>query len=149
MIRVTLTQPLADIPPQAISVNEVSGQQAIYFADSDEAAALALGGEVFCARDRDPEPTPLPPPVPPTPRPGIAANGALRRAMIRQAIDLDSVTASIEQIADTQERAETLAVWEYEPYLRRDWSLWVTICADLGLFDEQIDQAFREAAELA
>jgi hypothetical protein len=149
MIRVTLTQPTTDIPPQAIAVNEVDGQQAIYFHDADESAALALGGEVFRARDRDPEPSPMPPPVPPEPRPGIAANGSLRRVLIRWGIDPAGVTAVIGQIADETERKEALTAWEYDPYLRRDWSLIGAIGSALGLSDEQIDQAFREAADLA
>jgi len=149
MIRVTLNQPLADIPPQAIAVNEVGGKQAVYFRDADEAVALSLGGEVFRARDRDPEPSPLPPPVPPEPRPGIAANGSLRRVLIRWGIDPAAVTAVIGQIADETERQEALAAWEYDPYLRRDWSLIGTIGSALGLSAEQIDQAFSEAAELA
>ena len=148
MIRVTLTQPTTDIPPQAIAVNEVDGQQAIYFHDADESAALALGGEVVRARDKDPEPSPLPPPVPPEPRSGIAANGSLRRVLIRWSIDPEIVAAIIGQIADETERQEALAVWEYDPYLRRDWPLLGKIFADLGLSTEQIDQWFREAAEL-
>ena len=149
MIRVTLTQPLANIPPQAIAVNEVDGRQAVYFHDTDEAVALALGGEVFRARDKDPEPSPMPPPIPPKPRPGVAANGSLRRVLIRLGIDPAGVTAVIGQIADETERKEALTAWEYDPYLRRDWSMIETIGSALGLSDEQIDQAFREAAELA
>jgi hypothetical protein len=149
MIRVTLVQPLADIPPQAIAVNEVDGRQALYFHDADESVALSIGGEVFRARDRDPEPSPLPPPVPPEPRPGIAANGSLRRVLIRWGIDPAGVTAVIGQIADETQRKEALTAWEYDPYLRRDWSLIGAIGSALGLSDEQIDQAFREAADLA
>jgi len=149
MIRVTLDQPISDIPPQAIAVNEVGGRQAVYFADADESVALSLGGDVFRARDRDPERSPLPPPVPPEPRPGIAANGSLRRVLIRWGIDPAGVTAVIGQIADETERKEALTAWEYDPYLRRDWSLIGAIGSALGLSDEQIDQAFREAADLA
>jgi hypothetical protein len=148
MIRVTLDQPISDIPPQAIAVNEVGGRQAVYFADADEAVALSLGGDVFRARDRDPEPSPMPPPVPPEPRSGIAANGSLRRVLIRWGIDPEIVAAIIGQIADETERQEALAVWEYDPYLRRDWPLLGKIFADLGLSTEQIDQWFTEAAEL-
>lgn len=87
----------------------------------------------------------MPPPIPPEPRPGVAANGSLRRAMIRDGVNLDSVTAVINQIADEKERAETLAVWEYEPYLRRDWSMFGTIGQAFEVSDERIDQWFAEA----
>jgi hypothetical protein len=150
MIRVTLVQPISDIPPQAIAVNEVGGRQAVYFADADEAVALSLGGEVFRARDRDPEPVPLPPPVPPvTASKQVAANGQLRVALIRRGVSFAEVDAIIETIEDETQRSEAEALWEYEPYLRRDHALVEYVRQSRGWTDDQVDSLFREAAGLA
>jgi hypothetical protein len=150
MIRVTLTQPLAEIPPQAISVNEVDGRQAIYFSDADEAVALSLGGEVFRARDRDPEPVPLPPPVPPvTASQQVAANGQLRVALIRRGVSFAAVDAIIQTIEDETQRSEAEALWEYEPYLRRDHALVEIVRVAKGWTHEEMDSLFRDAAGLA
>jgi hypothetical protein len=149
MIRVTLDQPLSEIPPQAIAVNEVAGRQAVYFADADEAVALSLGGEVFRARDRDPEPVPLPPPIPPvSASPMVAANGQLRVALLRRGVSFAEVDSLIATITSETERSEADALWQYEPYLRRDHALVEVVRVAKGWTEEQVDSLFREAAGL-
>jgi len=150
MIRVTLVQPLADIPPQAIAVNEVDGRQALYFHDADEAVALSLGGEVFRARDRDPEPVPLPPPTPPVnASPTVAPNGQLRVALLRRGVSFEEIDSLIATIPSEIERSEAEALWQWEPYLRRDHALVEIVRVAKGWPREQVDSLFREAAGLA
>jgi hypothetical protein len=149
MIRVILDAPLDQIPPQAIAANEVGGKPAYYFRDTDEAAAIALGGELLYARDRDPTPVPMPPPVPPvTPSQEIATNGQLRVALIRRGVDPSLVDAIIAAIPDETQRREASALWEYEPYLRRDHALVEVVRVAKGWSAEQVDELFREAATL-
>jgi hypothetical protein len=149
MIRVTLDQPISDIPPQAIAVNEVGDKQALYFPDSEEAVALSLGGEVFYARDRDPEPVPLPPPIPPvSASPMVAANGQLRVALLRRGVSFAEVDSLIATITSETERSEADALWQWEPYLRRDHALVDIVRAAKGWTEEQVDSLFREAAGL-
>lgn len=146
MIRVLVSTPIEDVPQQAICVNDVSGRQAIYFRDEDEQVAVSLGGEIFRARNRDPGPAPLPPPIPPVTARGVAPNGSLRRAMLRRGVDPDSVTAIIDGMDDEIERREAMAIWEYEPYIRRDMAIVEKIRVARGWTPEQADSLFAEAA---
>lgn len=145
MIRVILDRLPIVIPPQAFAQNEVGGKPALYFADADEAAALSLGGEVFRARDRDPDPPPMPPPVPPAVPPRVATNAQIRVALIRRGVDPDAVAQVLASIPDQVARREALAVWDYEPFLRRDHDLVEVVRAARGWTESQVDELFSEA----
>lgn len=71
-----------------------------------------------------------------------------RHWMIRAGIYPEAVDNAIAGIADAIERELVKAWWEYEPILRRDASAVERFRVAMGMTAEQIDDAFREAAEI-
>lgn len=87
-----------------------------------------------------------PPPAQPVPE-SITAVQA-RHWLICRGM-LAGVDAAIERIESPVERERVRVWWEYEPVLRRD-SPQVSRWADaIGLTDQQVDDAFREAGAIA
>jgi hypothetical protein len=86
-----------------------------------------------------------------TPRPvpeSITAVQA-RHWMIRKGIYPKAVDDAIARIADTTDRELVKAWWEYEIVLRRAAVPVERFRVALGMTVEQLDDAFREAAEIA
>lgn len=63
-------------------------------------------------------------------------------------ISLAAVDAAIDAIEDAQQRERVRIDWEWAPYIERTHPMLVPLAATLGLTEEQVDQAFVEAAVL-
>ena len=72
----------------------------------------------------------------------------IRLWLVRHGVSLASVEAAIDAIADQQQRDMVRVEWEYAPYIERSHPMLVPLAAALGLSEEQVDAAFREAATL-
>ena len=72
----------------------------------------------------------------------------IRLWLIQNGISLASVEAAIDAIPDTLQRDLVRVEWEYAPYVERSHPMLVPLAAALGLSEDQVDQAFVEAATL-
>lgn len=72
----------------------------------------------------------------------------IRLWLIQHGITLATVEAAIDGIADAVTRESVRVEWEYAPYVERSHAWLVPMAAALGLTEQQIDAAFREAATL-
>ena len=72
----------------------------------------------------------------------------LRVWLIQNDIDLTSIDTIIDAIQDAKTKAIVRARWEYSLTIERNNILVATIAADLSMTDEQVDNAFIEAALL-
>ena len=70
----------------------------------------------------------------------------IRLWLIRQGIALAAVDAAIEAIPDQMTRETVQVEWEYAPYVERSHPMLIPLAAALGLTEDQVDQAFIEAA---
>jgi hypothetical protein len=59
---------------------------------------------------------------------------------------MSAVDAAINALSDAAEREAVQVEWEYAPYVERSHPMLVPLAAALGLTEEQVDQAFVEAA---
>ena len=85
------------------------------------------------------------------PQPAIPSNISARQIrlwLIQHEIQLDQVDIAIQQIQDDMARQTVKIEWEYAPYVERHHPWLVPLAQSLGLSEEQIDQAFREASLL-
>ena len=64
----------------------------------------------------------------------------------RGGISLAAVDAAIDAIQDQPTRDSVRVEWEYAPYVERAHPFLVPLAAALGLTEQQVDQAFIEAA---
>lgn len=69
----------------------------------------------------------------------------IRLWLIRHNISMDAIYSAIESISDPKTKQEVAVLWEYAPYVERKNPFISLFGQALGLNDEQIDQAFREA----
>lgn len=83
----------------------------------------------------------LSPPVPES----ISAR-QIRLWLVRQGISLAAVDAAIDAIPDQLQRDSVRVEWDYAPYVERSHPMLVPLAAALGLTEQQVDQAFIEAA---
>ena len=60
-------------------------------------------------------------------------------------ISLATVDAAIDSIPDQMQRDLVKVEWEWAPYVERSHPMLIPLAAALGLTEEQVDQAFREA----
>lgn len=70
----------------------------------------------------------------------------IRLWLIRHGVTLAAVDAAIDAIPDAQQREECRVEWHHAPYVERTHPLLVPLASALGLTEEQVDDAFREAA---
>ena len=70
----------------------------------------------------------------------------IRLWLLRQGISLAAVDAAINAIPGQLERDSVRVEWDYAPYVERTHPMLVPLAAALGLSEEQVDQAFIEAA---
>lgn len=87
--------------------------------------------------------------VVPTPAipPSVSAR-QIRLWLIRQGISLAAVDAAIDAIPDQLQRDSVRVEWDYAPYVERSHPMLVPLAAALGLTEQQVDQAFTEAATI-
>ena len=72
----------------------------------------------------------------------------IRLWLIRQGISLAAVDAAIDAIPDQLQRDSVRVEWDYAPYVERTHPMLVPLAAALGLTEQQVDQAFVEAATI-
>lgn len=72
----------------------------------------------------------------------------IRLWLIRQGIPLAQVDAAIDAIPDQLQRDSVRVEWDYAPYVERSHPMIIPLAAALGLTEQQVDQAFIEAATI-
>jgi hypothetical protein len=72
----------------------------------------------------------------------------IRLWLLRQGISLASVDAAIDAIPDQLQRDSVRVEWDYAPYVERTHPMLIPLAAALGLTEQQVDQAFTEAATI-
>jgi hypothetical protein len=85
----------------------------------------------------------LTPPVPES----VSAR-QIRLWLLRQGISLAAVDAAIDAIPDQLQRDSVRVEWDYAPYVERTHAMLIPLAAALGLTEQQVDQAFVEAATI-
>jgi len=58
------------------------------------------------------------------------------------------VDSAIDAIPDQLQRDSVRVEWDYAPYVERSHPMLVPLAAALGLTEQQVDQAFVEAATI-
>jgi hypothetical protein len=61
---------------------------------------------------------------------------------------LSAIESALAAIPDQQARQEAQVEWEFAPYCERRHPMLESIAFSLGLSQEQVDQAFREASTI-
>jgi hypothetical protein len=85
--------------------------------------------------------------VVPTPAiPESVSARQIRLWLIQHGVSLSQVDAAIASIPDRSQRDSVQVEWEYAPYVERSHPMLIPLAMSLGLTEEQVDQAFREAA---
>ena len=84
----------------------------------------------------------------PTPIPTSISARQIRLWLIQHGIQLYQIDNAIQQIQDDMVRQTVKIEWEYAPYIERSHPWLVPLAQSLGLNEEQIDQAFREASTI-
>lgn len=70
----------------------------------------------------------------------------IRLWLIQNGIALTQIDDAINNIEDPNTREVVRIEWEYAPYVERSHPWLIPLAQSLGLSEEQIDQAFREAS---
>lgn len=107
---------------------------------ASDPAALAAAGYVVTER------TPEDDIVPPEPPPATVSARQIRLWLLGRGVSMAAVDAAINALPDAAEREAVQVEWEYAPYVERSHPMLVPLAAALGLSEEQVDQAFVEAA---
>lgn len=84
------------------------------------------------------------PEIPPVPNTITARQ--IRLWLIQHNFQLSQIESAINNIEDPITRETVRIEWEYAPYVERSHAWLVPLAQSLGLNEEQIDQAFREAS---
>jgi hypothetical protein len=83
-----------------------------------------------------------------TPVPPSVTARQIRLWLVTHGVSLATVESAIDSIADQATRDSVRVEWEYAPYVERKHPWLVPLAASLGLTEQQVDAAFREAAAL-
>ena len=86
--------------------------------------------------------------VPPPTVPASVSARQIRLWLVRHGISLAAVDAAIDAIPDQLQRDSVRVEWDYAPYVERSHPMLPAIAQALGLSGEDIDTAFREAANI-
>lgn len=86
--------------------------------------------------------------IPATPVPESVSARQIRLWLVRHNVTLAQVDAAIDAIPDAQQREECRVEWDYAPYVERTHPMLVPLAAALGLSENQVDNAFREASSI-
>jgi hypothetical protein len=70
----------------------------------------------------------------------------IRLWLVQHGVDLNQIEYLISNIEDPLVRETVKIEWEYAPYVERSHPWLIPLAQSLGLNEEQIDQAFREAS---
>jgi hypothetical protein len=70
----------------------------------------------------------------------------IRLWLVQHNISLSQIDGAIDSIEDPIIRETIKIEWEYAPYVERSHPWLIPLAQSLGLNEEQIDQAFREAS---
>jgi len=109
---------------------------------SSDPDALAAAGYVVTER------TPEDDIVPPEPTPATVSARQIRLWLLGRGVSMAAVDAAINAIPDAAQRDSVRVEWEYAPYVERSHPMLVPLASALGLTEEQVDQAFVDAAVL-
>jgi hypothetical protein len=72
----------------------------------------------------------------------------IRLWLVQHGFQLSQIETAIDNIEDPMTREIVRIEWEYAPYIERNHAWLVPLAQSLGLNEEQIDQAFREASAI-
>lgn len=72
----------------------------------------------------------------------------IRLWLVQHGISLAQVDAAIDAIPDQMQRDSVRVEWDYAPYVERTHPMLIPLAASLGLTEQQVDQAFTEAATI-
>ena len=72
----------------------------------------------------------------------------IRLWLVTHGVSMASVDAAIDAIPDQLQRDIVRIEWDYAPYVERTHPMLLPLAMALGLTEEQVDQAFREALAL-
>lgn len=86
--------------------------------------------------------------LPIEPVPSSVTARQIRLWLVTHGISLSSVDAAIATIPDDTTRQIVSIEWEYAPYVERSHPMLIPLAFALGMNESQVDQAFREAANL-
>jgi hypothetical protein len=86
--------------------------------------------------------------MPPQAPPESVTARQIRLWLVTHGISLSAVESAIDAIQDAQQREVVRVEWEYAPYIERSHPMLVPLAAALGMMEDQVDAAFREAAGL-
>lgn len=82
------------------------------------------------------------------PVPSTVTATQIRLWLVNHGFSMTQIYAIISQISDPLLKAQIEVQWEYAPYVERNHPMINTLGSSLGLDNDQIDQAFREASSL-
>jgi hypothetical protein len=83
-----------------------------------------------------------------TPVPVNVSARQIRMWLVLHGISLATVDAAIDSIPDQMQRDLVKVEWDWAPYVERAHPMLIPLAAALGLSEEQVDQAFREAINI-
>lgn len=83
-----------------------------------------------------------------SPVPSQVSARQIRLWLVGAGVSMATVDSAIDSIPDQPTREAVRVEWEYAPHVERTHAWLVLMAAALGFTTEQIDQAFREAANL-
>jgi hypothetical protein len=72
----------------------------------------------------------------------------IRLWLVRHGVSLSQVDAAIDNISNQLERDSVRVEWDYAPYVERSHPMLIPLASALGLTEQQVDQAFIEAASI-
>ncbi|NBO19967.1 MAG: hypothetical protein EBV03_12245 [Proteobacteria bacterium] len=84
----------------------------------------------------------------PEPVPETVTARQIRLWLVKNGIALSAIESAIDAIPDQQTREIVRVEWEYAPYVERTHPWLIPLAQSLGLTEEQVDQAFREAVQI-
>lgn len=72
----------------------------------------------------------------------------IRRWLVLNGYTMSQIDDIITAIPDAAQREAVRVDWEYAPYVERDHPMLVPMAAELGLSEQQLDDAFRDAEKI-
>jgi hypothetical protein len=84
----------------------------------------------------------------PGPVPESVTARQIRLWLVQHGIPLSAIETAIDAIPNQQTRETVRVEWEYAPYVERVHPWLIPLAQALGLDEEQVDQAFREASQI-
>jgi predicted component of type VI protein secretion system len=117
-----------------------AGLSSVPLSDAD-AESLRSGNAEWDAATQSVRALPMAVPASVSPR-------QLRIWLVQHGISMAAIDSVIDGIADQLTRETVRVEWEYAPYVERAHPWLIPLAQALGLEEEQVDQAFREASQI-